>query len=60
MFKNMICEISESYNKFPFYVLEIMAENYSIPLTELRFLLQNSLNEGFLLLSKDNLYKIKT
>ncbi len=57
-FRKMIHEISESYNKFPFYVLEIMAENYAIPLFELKFLVKDSLKEGFLILSEDNSYKL--
>lgn len=58
-FKEMIHEISGSYTKFPFYVLEIMAENYAIPLLELRFLVKDSLKEGFLILLEDNSYRLK-
>jgi len=57
-FRKMIDEISESYDKFPFYVLEIMAENYAIPSSELRFLVKNSLKEGFLIRLKKNSYRI--
>ncbi|MHA1987207.1 MAG: hypothetical protein ACW98D_11250 [Promethearchaeota archaeon] len=57
-FKEMIYEISDSYSQFPFYILEIMAENYQIPLKELKFLLKNSEKEGFVIRSEDNLYKI--
>ncbi len=59
-FRKMIREISGSYEKFPFYVLEIMTENYAIPLSELRILVKNSLNEGFLIRSQDNSYRIKS
>ena len=59
VFRKMIHEISESYDKFPFYVLEIMAENYAIPSSELRLLVKNSLKEGFLILLPDNSYRTK-
>ena len=57
-FKKMLYEISQSYSKFPSYLLEIMAENYAIPLSELKFLLKNSQKEGFLIHLEGNLYKI--
>lgn len=58
-FKEMIREISISFGEFPYYILEIMAENYTIPLSELRILVKNSQKEGFLIRLKDNLYRIK-
>ena len=57
-FKKMIDEISELYDEFPFYVLEIMAENYTIPLSELKILVRNSLKEGYLIVSQDNTYRV--
>lgn len=57
-FNKMLQEISRSYTTFPFYVLEITAENYAIPLSELRLLVRSSLKEGFLILSEDNLYRL--
>jgi len=59
-FTKMLQEISGSYTVFPFYVLEIMAENYGIPLTELKFLLKSSQKEGFLIHLDNNSYKIKS
>lgn len=56
-FKNLR-EISSSYNKFPYYILEIMAENYAIPLSELKLLVKNSQKEGYLIHSPDNSYRI--
>ena len=57
-FREMLSEISKSYRKFPFYILEIMADNYSIPSSELRILVNNSLKEGYLIRSGDNLFTI--
>ena len=57
-FKKMLNEISESYSQFPLYLLEIMAENYAIPLLELKFLLKNFQKEGYLIRLEGNLYKI--
>ena len=59
-FLQMIQEISGLYDEFPYYVLEFMAENYDIPLSELKILVNNSQKEGFLIRLKDNLYVIKS
>ena len=59
-FTKMLQEISDSYTVFPFYVLEIMVENYTIPSSELRILAKNSLKEGFLIRSGANSYRIKS
>ena len=37
-FNKMLQEISRSYSFFPYYVLEIMAENFDIPISELKIL----------------------
>ena len=58
-FKKMLHEISDLYDKIPYYVLEIMAENYAIPLSELKLLVKNSQKEGYLIHSQDNSYTIK-
>lgn len=57
-FKKMLHEISSTYSKFPYYVFEILAENYAIPTSELRILVKNSLKEGYLIRSGDNSYII--
>lgn len=59
-FQEMMLEISGLYREFPYYVLEIMAENYAIPLSELKLLLRNSQKKGFLIRSGHNSYKVKS
>jgi tRNA G26 N,N-dimethylase Trm1 len=59
-FTKMLQEISGSYTTFPFYVLEIMAENFRIPLSELKILVKTFQKKGILIRSKDNSYRIKT
>jgi len=57
-FEKMLHEISDSYTEFPFYVFEIMAENFGIPLSELKILIKNFLKKGFLIGLKDKFFKI--
>lgn len=57
-FRGMLREISSSFKKFPYYVLEIMAENYGIPLSDLSLLVKNSRRKGCLIQSLDNYYTI--
>ena len=59
-FKEMMLEISGLYREFPYYILEIMAENYAIPLSELKLLLRNSQKKGYLIRSGHNSYKVKS
>ncbi|MFW9822596.1 MAG: DUF1922 domain-containing protein [Candidatus Thorarchaeota archaeon] len=58
-FQKMLCKISESYNTFPFYVFEIMAENYAIPLSELKTLVGNAQREGRLIALDKNSFRIR-
>lgn len=58
-FQKMLCEISESYNTFPFYVFETMAENYAIPLSELKILVGNAQKEGTLIELDKNSFRIR-
>ena len=57
-FTAMLHEISSSYSLFPFYVLEIMAENFGIPLLELKILVKNYQQKGILIHLEDGSYKI--
>lgn len=52
-FKKMLLEISETYIKFPFYIIEIMAENYEISKSELKILIKNCIQEKFLIKLSD-------
>jgi len=40
-FNEVLLELSKLYGKFPKYMLEIMAENYGIPVVELNLLIQS-------------------
>jgi hypothetical protein len=57
-FQKMLQEISSSYTKFPSYVLEIMADNFSIPLPELKILVRSFQKKG-ILIREDSSYKIQ-
>ena len=58
LFKKMLLEISDLYDKIPYYILEIMAEDYAIPLSELKMLIRNTQKEGILIQLQDNSYRI--
>jgi len=57
-FQKMLKEISKSYSEFPFYVLEIMAENFDIPLLELKILVRSYQKKG-ILIRQNGSYSIK-
>lgn len=58
-FKEMLIEISSMYDAFPYYVLEVMADNHGIPSKEVNILTRNWLKKGDLIKLKDNFYTIK-
>jgi len=58
-FKKMLIEISKTYKEFPYYIIEVMAENYGIPNSELKMLTRYFLKEGFLIRLDNYLYSIK-
>ena len=57
-FQKMLQEISCSYNVFPYYVLEIMAENVDIPLSEIKILAKSFQKKG-ILIYQDGSYRIQ-
>lgn len=57
-FKNMLEEISSTYKKFPSYVLEVMADNYMIPHSQLKFLKKQFQNKGILKKLEGNSYEV--
>jgi len=59
-FKEMLNEISETYKEFPDYVIEIVAENYGIPNSELKMLTRYFLKEGFLIRLENYLYTMNS
>ena len=58
-FKKMLREISSTYNKFPLYIIEVMAENYGIPSSELKHLTKRFQKKGILIQLDDYFYIIK-
>lgn len=57
-FTKMLQEVSSSYSIFPYYVLEIMAENFDIPSSELKILVKAFQKKGTLI-RQDGSYKIQ-
>ena len=57
-FKKMLIELSTMYKTFPFYVIEMMAENYDIPSSEVKLLAKTFQKQGLLIRLDDNLYRI--
>jgi len=52
-FKKLLYELSTLYDKFPAYMIEIMAENSGIPSQELPNLIKKFKKRGLLILLKD-------
>ncbi|MEE9377865.1 MAG: DUF1922 domain-containing protein [Candidatus Lokiarchaeia archaeon] len=57
-FKKMLIELSEMYNEFPFYIIEMMAEDYGIPDSEIKLMTPMSVKQGILIRLNNNSYKI--
>ena len=55
----MLIEISKNYKEFPDYIIELMAENYNIPNSEIKLLTIYFLKEGFLIQLDNSLYSIR-
>jgi len=58
-FKKMLFEISAMYKKFPIYIIEVMAENYGIPIAELKNLTKNFQKKGILVRLDNYSYTVK-
>jgi hypothetical protein len=58
-FELMLQEIYKSFKEFPFYVFEIMADNFNIPSSELKVLVKSYQKKG-ILIRKNNLYQLQT
>jgi len=54
MFNEMLIELSKLYGKFPKYMLEIMAENYGIPHSELYVLINEFKKNKILIVVKES------
>ncbi len=55
-FLEMLRLLQRTYKKFPKFLIEIMAENYGIPRTEVRPLMHKFRKEGVLLMLKNEGY----
>ncbi|MHA1914448.1 MAG: hypothetical protein ACW990_02745 [Promethearchaeota archaeon] len=55
-FAQMLYELSDLYTEFPYYVLEMMAEQFEIPDSEIKILVRDSLIKGILLKSSTGMY----
>jgi hypothetical protein len=55
-FKEMLIKLSMMYKSFPYYIIEIMAENYDIPNSEIKLLTRSFRKQGILIRQKDSSY----
>ena len=55
-FLEMLQFLQLTYKKFPKFMIEIMAENYDIPLKEVKPLMHKFRKEGILLILRDEGY----
>ena len=58
-FKQMLIHLSNRYENFPLYIIEIMAENYGVPESEIKLLIRSFQKQGILKRLKDNLFQVK-
>ena len=57
IFEAMLYKLSESHKTFPFYIIEIMAEIYGIPQTEVKLLVRTFQKTGILKRLKDGQFR---
>jgi hypothetical protein len=57
-FEDMLMEITKMHEYFPYYVIEIMADNYCIPKSEVRILTRLFEKQGVLKKFKDYTYRV--
>jgi hypothetical protein len=55
-FYNMLRFLQRNYKKYPKFMIEIMAENFNIPVKEIKPLLYKFRKEGILVIVKDEGY----
>ncbi len=56
-FEKMLSELADIYQKFPYYLIEIMGEDFGIPDSELKILFRNCVVTGIIKPTEENLYK---
>ena len=57
-FKVMLTYLSELYKIFPRFMIELMAETKHVPLEEITFLINESVQKGFLIKTQTDYYRI--
>lgn len=57
-FNQVLLELYEMYKEVPFYLIELNAEKYGIPLSEVKLLVRSSLKEGRLIKTAKNMLTI--
>ncbi len=57
-FTLLLQKLSNSYEEFPFYLIELMADDFNIPISELRILINSFKHKGLLIHLKNNYFKI--
>jgi len=58
-FKDLLSELSLIHDEFPLYVIEIGADKYNIPSSELKLLILNFLKKGILISKENKIFKVK-
>ena len=57
-FKELLIEISNLYREFPFYIIEIKAENYGFSDSEVKLLTRNFVKKGTLIELQGSMFKL--
>ena len=57
-YKRMLLKISSLYHKFPLYVIEVMADNFGIPSSEIKILTRSLLKKGIIIKINSNSYRL--
>ncbi len=58
-FRDLLVELSLKHNEFPFYLIEIGADKYNIPSSELKSLTKSFLKKGILISKNIDIFKVK-
>lgn len=48
LFQNLLSTLAAKYNKFPYYMIELLAPEYGIPASEIKILIRESIKIGTL------------
>ncbi len=56
-FKELLLKINESYDKFPFYLIKSLLEEFKIPKSQLKLLIPKFVQKGMLIRMSGNYFK---